>query len=186
MFAGPNSLWISADRSTRFTYDPATALLSAYVNDVEALRVSTTYQSVRRVIVADGTSVTLTAADSGALCIFDKTDGALFTLPTAEAGLRFEFITSIVTSSGSHKVITASASQFIKGMLLSVDTDTSLALAINQAGDGSTHRAITQNGTTTGGIAHSRYSLTAISSTLWMVEGINLGSGIVATPFATS
>lgn len=140
----------------------------------------------RRHIIADGANVVLTAADSGALCVFDKSDGALFTLPTAAAGLYFDFIVHTVGSTGTHKVITASASEFIKGVLKSIDTDTSNALAIDQVGNGSTHVAITMNYTTTGGIAGTAFRLTCISSTVWMVEGTNFGSGSVATPFATS
>lgn len=141
---------------------------------------------LRRHIIADAAAVTLTAGDSGALCVFDKADGATFTLPTAAAGLWFDFIVHTAGTSSNNKVITASASEFLKGILKSIDTDTGNALAIDQVGDGTTHRAITMNRTTTGGLAGTQFRLTAISSTVWMVEGFNHGNGTVATPFATS
>jgi hypothetical protein len=141
---------------------------------------------LRRHVIADAAAVTLTAADSGALVVFDKADGATITLPTAAAGLYFDFIVHTTGTSSNNKVITASASEFIKGVLKSVDTDTGNAIAIDQAGNGTTHVAITMNRTTTGGITGTHFRLTAISATIWMVDGFNFGSGTVATPFATS
>ena len=52
--------------------------------------------------------------------------------------------------------------------------------------DGSTHVAISAAGTTTGGLLGERYSLTAISTTQWVIHGVCHGAGTLATPFATS
>jgi hypothetical protein len=71
------------------------------------------------------------------------------------------------------------------GALLSIDTDTSNALAAHTA-NGSTHLAVSMNGTTTGGILGTQFRVTCLSSTRWAITGINFGSGVVATPFATS
>ena len=49
---------------------------------------------------------------------------------------------------------------------------------------GASNDVITMNGTTTGGIAGSIVRVTAIASAKYAVEGIILGSGTLATPFA--
>lgn len=136
-------------------------------------------------ITADATK-TLTEADSGKLIYLNKASGVVVTLPTAKVGLMYEFIVGTSVTSNSYKVITASSSEFLKGQLISVDTDSSNALAYDQVGDGTTHRAVTMNGTTTGGLIYTVFRVWAVSTGVWAIEGRNFGSGTVATPFATS
>lgn len=140
---------------------------------------------VLRDVVEDGASVTLTADQSGALCVFDKTDGALFNLPAPEVGLYFDFVVSTVVSSGSAKVLTDASSTFIIGTVNAVVTGTDADLAADAA-NGSTHRSVTMDGTTTGGIAGTAFRLTCRTATQWQIEGIIVKSGSVATSFATS
>ena len=52
--------------------------------------------------------------------------------------------------------------------------------------DGTTIRALSSNGTTTGGLIGDYYELTAISATQWFIRGLLVQSGTAATPFATS
>jgi hypothetical protein len=73
----------------------------------------------------------------------------------------------------------------VLGSLVNIDTDTSNAVAAWTA-DGTTIRSISMNGTTTGGLLGTWFRFTALSTTQWMVTGIDQGSGTVATPFATS
>ena len=42
------------------------------------------------------------------------------------------------------------------------------------------------NGTTTGGIANSYVEVTALATAEYMVQGMLIGSGTIATPFADS
>jgi hypothetical protein len=135
--------------------------------------------------VEDGAAVTLTADQSGALCIFDKTDGALFNLPAPQPGLWFEFQVDTVTASGSHKVLTNDAAVFIDGTVNAIVTGADADLAADTA-NGTTHRSVTMNGTTTGGIAGTRFKLVARSATVWEIQGEIIKSGSVATSFATS
>lgn len=137
-----------------------------------------------RQVVEDGAAIVLTPSQSGGLCVFDKTDGALFTLPVPEIGLFYDFSVDTVVSSGSHKVITDAASTFIKGRVLQM----TLADAANvaDAANGSSHIAVLMNGTTTGGIAASRFRLTCRSATIWEVEGLIIASGSVGTSFSAT
>jgi hypothetical protein len=138
-----------------------------------------------RTVVEDGASVALTAGQSGALCVFDKTDGALFTLPAPVVGLYYDFVVDTVVSSGSAKVITNAGTVFIQGTVNAFVTGTDADLAADAA-NGSTHVAVTMNGTTTGGIAGTRFRLTCRTATKWQVEGDIIKSGTVATSFTTS
>lgn len=52
--------------------------------------------------------------------------------------------------------------------------------------NGSSNDAINLNGTTTGGIAGSTITVTAVAANKWMVSGTVIGSGTLATPFADS
>jgi len=137
----------------------------------------------RQVISGSGATRTLTAEDSGALILMDRAAGIVFTLPTPVEGMQFEFLASVAVTTNAYKVVTAGASEFIVGSLQSA----ALAATIDvfQA-DGTTIRAISENGSTTGGLVGDRFKLTAVSSTLWAIEGSQVSSGTALTPFATS
>lgn len=141
---------------------------------------------VHREIIQGTATRTLLAKESGALCIFTQAvTGGIFTLPTPVEGMQFEFVTlTSVTGSDVNKVITAAATQFLTG---------GVAMASLTAGgndffeaNGTSHVAITMGATTTGGLKGGRIRLTAISALLWQVDGIPVGSGTLADPFATS
>ena len=89
--------------------------------------------------------------------------------------------TTIATS--SLKIGTDGTDKFV-GTILGVDTDSSNALVAYTAG--ATNDFINFNGGTTGGVAGSWVQIVAIAANKYMVNGIALGSGTVATPFATS
>jgi hypothetical protein len=65
-----------------------------------------------------------------------------------------------------------------------IDTDSSDA--VTGYAPGATNDFINLNGSTTGGIAGSYIQVTALSSAVYMVQGVVVGSGSVATPFADS
>lgn len=145
-----------------------------------------TIQAKQNVISGSGATRTLNELESGSLCLFDRAAGIVFTLPTTPTpGTWFDFVISTTITSNSAKIITGSATELLIGGYTNVDTDTSNAVA-SFTGNGSTHIAVTQNGTTTGGIKGTKLRFTCLSATNWMVEGIVQGSGTVATAFATS
>ena len=87
--------------------------------------------------------------------------------------------TTIATS--SLKIGTNGTNKFV-GTLLSVDTDSSDAVVGFTAA--STNDFINLNGTTTGGVAGTWIEIVAIAANKYMVTGVILGTGTVATPFA--
>ena len=139
----------------------------------------------REVISGEGATRTLKAKESGALCLFDRAAGIVYTLPAPVLGMEFEFrVTTLITSNAA-KVITDSASVFIVGSVMGGSLTVADSGDVFQA-NGTTHVAISSNGSTTGGLVGGSYKLTAISSTAWSIEGTFIGSGTLADPFATS
>lgn len=137
------------------------------------------------VISGQGATRSLSANESGSVCLFDRAAGIVYTLPTAKVGTYFDFFVTTTITSNSAKVITGAGTEFLLGSLNSVDTDTSNA-EVGFTGNGTSHVAITQNGTTTGGVAGTKFRVTCVSSTIWAIEGNILGTGTVETPLATS
>ena len=95
-------------------------------------------------------------------------------------GTTYAFV--ITTASTAVKVITAASNFLLGGTSMS----TADAAASNFVANGTTIRSINLNGTTTGGIVGSFFTITAITSTQWLIQGELIGSGSLATPFATS
>ena len=86
-------------------------------------------------------------------------------------------------STSSLKIGTDGTDKYV-GAVLSIDTDSTDAARGFVAG--ATDDFINFNGTTTGGVAGTFVQIYAIAALKYMVTGTVLGTGTVATPFATS
>jgi hypothetical protein len=143
------------------------------------------HRAAARKIIADGVATrTLVAKESGSLCLFDTATGVTYTLPPPAIGMFFEFAASVAWSSGVYKFITSATTEFLVGSVSSLNS----AAATGEAflANGTTHRAVSMAGTTTGGFTGDRFRVTAISSTQWLLEGLYSNTGTAATPIATS
>lgn len=140
----------------------------------------------KNVVSGSGATVTLTAAQSGSVCLFDRAAGIVFTLPTAAAGLVFDFMVSVTITSNAAKVITAAGTELLVGTILNTDTDSSDAIASWKSLVATGNVAVSMDGSTKGGIKGDWLRFTCLSSIAWNVQGLTLGTGTVATPFATS
>jgi len=137
------------------------------------------------VISGEGATRTLLNSESGALCMFDRPAGIVYTLPAPVAGMRFTFaVGSTITSNAAKVVTNVTASVFLLGSveMISVSATTYPVVAV---ANGTNIAAISANGTTTGGQIGECYTVTAISSTQWHISGISVGTS-VTTPFAAS
>ena len=139
----------------------------------------------REVINGVGATRTLLPSESGALCLFDRAAGNVYTLPAPIPGMQFEFSTTVLVTSNAAKVITSGAAIFIVGSVMAGSLTVADSGDVFQA-DGTTIVAISMNGSTTGGLIGGSFKLTAISSTQWVIEGDTVVSGTALTPFATS
>jgi hypothetical protein len=129
----------------------------------------------------------LTPDQSGALVIFNSLTGNLVTLPSPVKGMQFEFVIQIARTSNESKIVTkVIASEFMLGTVISASETVAEGMDCFTA-DGATHVSYSANGTTTGGEVGTRLVFTALSSTQWLVKGVNQGSGgAVLDPFSTS
>lgn len=139
----------------------------------------------QQVISGVGATYTLTSAESGALCLLDRAAGVVYTLPTPQVGCTFEFLATVAVTSNAYKVITNAATTFLVGGAIMGDVTIATSGDYFEA-DGTTHVAISANGSTTGGLLGEKYRVTCISATQWVIEGVLHGAGTLATPFATS
>jgi hypothetical protein len=139
----------------------------------------------REVIQSVGATRTLLAEESGALCLFDRAAGNVYTLPAPVEGMEFEFSTTVLVTSNAAKVITNAATVFLVGSLMGGSLTVGDSGDVFQ-GDGTTHVAVSMNGSTTGGLVGGLMKFKAISATQWLVTGDFVASSTVATPFATS
>ena len=136
----------------------------------------------RVVIQGVGATRTLLAKESGALCLFDRAAGVVYTLPTPVEGMFFDFATTVTITTNAARTNTAIATEFLIGAVQLVISGAATTLAASA--NGTTIRIISSNGTTTGGVIGDQYRVTAISATQWEIRGLISASGILATPFA--
>lgn len=139
-----------------------------------------------RQIIGDAVATRLLLPfESGALCLMDRAAGVVYTLPTPVIGMQYEFLVTVSVTSNAHKIITNSiTTQFLLGEVLMYSTAT--ASPAGFAANGTTIAALSANGSTTGGLIGERYIVTALSTTQWAITGVQVGSGTLATAFATS
>lgn len=144
--------------------------------------------------LANGTNtITLTVADHAGKVIRTNDASLVITLPTISASTTDTGDTAnncgavytifVETAATALSITTDGTDKFV-GSILMVDTDT--AGAATGYAPGAANDFINMNGTTTGGIAGSWVRITALTTAKYMVEGVLLGSGTVATPFADS
>lgn len=142
------------------------------------------HRAAAREVIETIAATTLTAPQSGALVLMDAAAGYTITLPTPIVGMYFDFLQTTTQTSSTQKIITSAATIFILGYAAMVSQSAATAEAFTF--DGSTHIAVTMNGTTTGGYAGTKIRLTAISATVWAIESVIIGSGTLATPASTT
>lgn len=143
------------------------------------------WRGQHRQVVADAVATrVLLPKEAGGLFMFDLAAGVIYTLPTPVIGMEFNFGVSVTRTGGAHKIITNLATEFINGGVFLGNS----AAATGEffAADGTTIRALSSNGTTTGGIIGDFYTVTAISTTVWFIRGVLNQTGTAATPFAVS
>ncbi len=129
-----------------------------------------------------GATRTLLKGESGALCVFNRAAGVVFTLPAIGAddvGMFFEFSVT-VTGTASYSIDATSAT--IGGGLLMASTTPNQSDFI-PATLASTV-SIDLDAVTLGENAGGYFRMVAIDVTHWIVGGYAVGVGTMATPFA--
>lgn len=139
--------------------------------------------------IANGTSPTLTAAQSTSLIYMNSSSGSLVTLPSPSVGLTYSFVVGPLTlvSAATYAVIT-SGGAFLNGTIVTLSPkDGVSAGTVNTfIGNGTSHIALRMNGTNAGGSAGTFFRTVCTTATTWTVmEGVSLTTGTQVTPFST-
>ncbi len=131
-------------------------------------------------VVAITSETTLTYADHvGRIIEINDADGAV-TLPSITSDtIGAEYTFFVGTDATDLDIKTDGTDKFVGS--ISVAGTTTKAFA-----PGATNDVISMNGTTTGGDANSVVKVVALATAEYMVQGVIIGSGSVATPFADS
>ena len=143
-------------------------------------------------VVSLTADTTLTvAAHAGKLLLCNDADGK-FTLPSIVAteptlagdpnqtnnlGATFTFL--VITAATDMDILTDGTDKFVGGLYTGVNNATGKTFI-----SGASNDVITMNGTTTGGLVGAVVQCWAAASAKYVVSGIILGSGTLATPFA--
>lgn len=136
-------------------------------------------------------AATLTAAQSGSLCLWPAAAGFTYTLPAPVVGLWFEFANVITNTSVVCKIITDASTTFLLGSVYTAVIATTPGATPGPkafAFDGSSHVACNMGGTDTtmGGVTGSRIRVECITATQWLISGNIIAAGTIATPAGTS
>ena len=139
------------------------------------------------VVAVSGATLAPAASASGTTYTLGVASGTTVTLPTAALGLSYTFIVTTSVTSNADKITVGSSNGFLIGLVQDAAT---VGGAVSQwVGNGSTHISVSMNGTTTGGLQGSYFTITCVAvgtTPLWLVDGNFAGSGTLATPFITT
>lgn len=106
--------------------------------------------------------------------------------PNTANNLGASFTFFVPSTATAIKVITGTG-DFLEGQVITgVSGATTAGSVVMYAANGTTHRSINLNGTTTGGIGGSFFTVIPVFANTYMIYGKLIGSGTLATPFATS
>ena len=137
----------------------------------------------RMVNSGEGATRQLLQKESGMLCMFDRAAGIVYTLPANPiVGTYFDFAVSVSVTSNAYSVDTGISTNYMGGGL-SAQSDVVEISEWFQATAASTV-SIDLNATVKCGLIGGHFRCTAISTTVWQVEGLVIGSGTLETMFA--
>ena len=164
--------------------DIATARTADTISETTA-GVGVTVTGQRTPVISAGSStLALTVEQSGSVVGLAKANGITVTLPacaTASIGTRFKFLVAISCTSVGYVINTTGTDVFLGGVWSTIANP---ADAVDmEFPTSTTNKTITLNATTTGGLIGGWIELIMVSGTQWMVSGVTLGSGTIATPF---
>lgn len=141
----------------------------------------------RRVISGLGATLTLNENQSGSIVSLDRAAGTTVTLPVGcLPGTYFDFMVATTVTSNSDKIITGAGTELMVGGILNCDTDSSNATIVFPSLVATANLSVNLNGSTKGGLKGDNVRVTKVDSVTWQVSGQVNGTGVVATPFATS
>jgi len=140
--------------------------------------------ALKPVIVADAATLTLNGpTDSGSLILLDRAAGTIVTLPDTPAnGTNYTFQVKTDVTSNNYQINTGVAGLDLLSGYVYNDKAGSLPAIVSP--DPAHDTSITMNGSTTGGLVGTNFTLTFDGTNLWNISGTVRGSGTMTTPFS--
>ena len=159
----------------------------------EAVYVPILRQANPVIVVGAGVSKTLYNKDSGSVIFWDaSTDGAIITLPEAQAGLRFKIIVDVTAHADAGcRVTVGNTTDYFYGVCTLIDSDTANQLDVQTAVRATSATTPTNfdqirldgNGTAAGGEVGSTIDLYCADGNGWFVQATMYTTG---TPGSTA
>jgi len=136
--------------------------------------------------VAGGSTLTVSFdKHANKIINLDTATGSVVTLPTAAGtGVKFRFLVTVLATSNSH-IVQAAGSDLMIGTIYGARTDSGNAV-LGFSANGSSHKTITLNRTTTGSVNLGEWiEVEDIATNRWAVRGfLTATSAAFATPFS--
>lgn len=137
--------------------------------------------------IAVGASTTLTAAQSSSPILLNTAAGSTATLPAATgSGNKYQFFVTTTTTSGAHKILAASVSDFIVGIATGNTNSTGVLKGFQSAA--ATNHSLQMpfaGSQPSGGFIGDWFELTDVAANLWEAKGM-FGAGTTATTVFSS
>lgn len=179
---------VTANNTTLTTKVDAISNTGAYTGTLKANSITESTSSTGVTITGQlqptpilaTTTRTLLASESGSLIKLDAAAGFVVTLPTAKAGLRYEFLIGTTVTSSNYTIQASTATELFTGAVI----NSSSSANFSARADGTSHYKLILGTTTTGGQAGGRIRITCQSATNWIVEGSLFSTGGASTPFS--
>lgn len=135
---------------------------------------------------AAGAALAVTAAMSGKTILLDTAAGSVATLPAATgSGRNYRFVVTATTTSGAHKILAVSVSDFLNGIVTGENAGTAKCFASAAATNHSIQMPFT--GTQpSGGFIGDWFEFTDIGANLWTVRGMYQAGTTPTTPFSSA
>lgn len=136
--------------------------------------------------VAVGATLAVTSAMAGSTILLDTAAGSVATLPAATgSGATFTFVVKTTATSNAHKILAASSSDFLNGIVTGENANTAKCFASAAATNHSLQMpfAGTQP---SGGFIGDWFTLVDIAANLWTVRGMYQAGTTPTTPFSTA
>ena len=136
--------------------------------------------------VPAGATLTLTAAQSNSAILLNTAAGSVVTLPAATgSGNRYRFKVTTTTTSGAHKILAASSSDFLNGIVTGENAGTAKCFASAASTNHSLQMPFSGS-QPSGGFIGDWFDVEDVAANLWTVSGMYQAGTTPTTPFSSA
>lgn len=165
------------------TFTSANAGASNFTVTVPAI---TANMAITGAPIAVGSSTTATAAQAGLTFKLDTVGGSTLTLPAATGtGNTYYVVVTATTTGGAHKVLAASGSDFMNGIVTGENANTAKCFASAASTNHSLQMPFAGS-QPSGGFIGDWFTLTDVATNLWTVRGMYQAGTTPTTPFSSA